>query len=160
MCRTKSMRSLSRWFRSAASRFRSELGLVFSDMPGLRFISPGMTIGRNELVRLIRTGVDQDRYAKFVGQQHQLRVRAVIQLVAEIVSRQRLRDGFLCLRLSDGSDTQSFRLAFGTNPNRVSLAFGPGPGNLRVLGSDRQFKLFLLFLLFVSLFLFNGTQDN
>src|SRR5262249_19170397 len=106
MRRTKSMRLLSRWFRSAASRFRSELGLVFSDMPGLRFISP-VTIGRNELVRLIRTGVDQDRHAKFVRQQDQLRVRAVIQLVAEIVSRQRLRDGFLCLGLSDGSDTQS-----------------------------------------------------
>src|SRR5215831_4883726 len=153
MRRTKSMRSLSRWFRCAASRFRSELGLVLSDMPGLRFISLGTTIGRNELVRLIRTGVDQDRHVELIRQQDQLRVRAVIQLVAEIVSSERLRDGFLCLGLSDGSDTQSFRLAFGTNPNRVSLAFGPGPGNLRVLGRDRQLKLFLLFLLFFGLFL-------
>src|SRR5215472_4782734 len=125
MRRTKSMRSLSRWFRSAPTRCRSELGLVFSDMPGLRFLSPGMTIGRNELVRLIRTRVDQDRHAKFVRQQDQLRVRAVIQLVAEIVSRQRLRNGFLCLRLPSGSDTQSFRLAFGMNQNRFFLAFGP-----------------------------------
>ena len=107
-----------------------------------------------------RAGIDQHRHLEIIRQQHKFGIGAVVQLEAQIVRRQRLRDRLLGLGLSVRSNLQPLRLPFRSDPDGVALSPRSPTGDLGILLGDHQLEILLFLLLLLRLFPLHRFQHQ